>query len=150
SKLVTHRKTLGRQAAGLGARSQPVAQIFEHILAAAINTDQAFLEIERGDVGELAVFVFLQNYATPARHLRNFGSREDQQFAVGADGGGVIAAQRCCGYGASGRRYIEHLLAALGLRQYIITIYDEAAPVRGSNDEFLPGLMKAEINRLGL
>src|ERR1700693_3643697 len=87
-ELVRLRKALWRQAAGVGAVAAPLGKLLDggaEFAAGGILPAQAILGIERRDVGQPAIAVFLQPYTAAARHFRHLIDRKDQHLAVVAD-----------------------------------------------------------------
>ena len=85
---------LGRQAAGLGARADPVLELGlgdGERAPRRVAPCHAVGELEHPRVGNAAVLVALQPHALAARHFRHLVEREDQQLAVLADRRDVVA-----------------------------------------------------------
>src|SRR5216683_1515303 len=144
SELVRLWKTLRRQTAGVGAVAAPVRQFLDggaEFAAGGVLPGQAILGIERRDIGQAAVLVFLQAHAAATRHLRHLIDREQQKLAVIADDGDGVASYRRQGAGFVRHLDVQHLLALAGIANAIILVDDKTLPFMARDQEFASALV---------
>src|SRR5450755_3463300 len=143
TELVRLRKTLRRQTAGVGAIAAPVRQFLDggaEFAAGGVLPGQAILGIERRDIGQAAVLVFLQAHAAAARHLRHLIDREQQKLAVIADDGDGVTGYRRQGAGFVRHLDVQHLLALAGVADAIILVDDKTLPFMARDQELASAL----------
>ena len=116
--------------------------------ASGIDPGEPLFGVEHDGVQQPAILVGLQLHTLAARHLRQFGDGEDQQLAVLADNGDLVADYRRGNHRAALLIDVQHLLTrALGGDHLFFG--DDEAVALGAGDEAL-GARRQHEERNGL
>src|SRR6185295_16452329 len=150
---VAAREALRGEPSGIGAVAAPIGKLLERErkrAAGAIRPRQALLHLEGLDVGQPTILVALQPDAPTPRHLRYLLERENQHFAIVADGRDQFALHHRDGARFVGHGDIEHLLALAGIGEALVLRHDKAATLGAGDQELAAALMTEYGDDVGL